>query len=474
MLKNILLLFPLLLLLIKGYADDRPNIIFLFADDHSFYDVGAYGNSEVQTPNIDRLAREGTLFSHAYNMGSEQPAVCVPSRTMLQTGQTVWNTRQYNARQWAADGRFWSQILAAAGYNTYMTGKWHIPRVPPQDVYHTVRNRRPGMPNQTPAGYQRPSLPSQEDPWSPYDISFEGFWRGGKHWSEVMVDDFEIMLDDAVEKENPFFMFVAFNAPHDPRQAPREFVEMYPQETIRIPENYLPEYPYSEQIGSGRDLRDERLAPFPRTPYATRVQRSEFYAITTHMDHQIGRMLRALEAAGVKDNTWIVFSADHGLAVGQHGLMGKQNMYDHSLRVPFIVVGPGAPQGKVLRAPIYYQDVMPTVLELAQAEVPEHIEFNSILPLLRGQREASFYDAIYGAYMDYQRAVIHDDYKLIVYPEAQVLRLFNLVDDPYEIMDLAGEDGQQARIRDLMQRLQGLQKQFNDPLDLTQVFPDWF
>ncbi|MFU8849186.1 MAG: sulfatase-like hydrolase/transferase [Opitutales bacterium] len=472
--KLVLLIFSLVLLVIKGYADNRPNIIFLFADDHGYCDVGAYGNDEVHTPNIDRLAREGTRFSHAYNMGSWQPAVCIPSRTMLQTGQTLWNTRQYDAKQWVEDGRFWSQLLSAAGYNTYMTGKWHVPGVHPDVVYHTVRNRRPGMPNQTPAGYERPSLPSQVDPWSPYDISFEGFWRGGKHWSEVMVDDFEIFLEDAVQKEDPFFMFVAFNAPHDPRQAPREFVEMYPQENIRLPENYLPEYPYNEEIASGRDLRDERLAPFPRTPYATRVQRSEFYAIITHMDHQIGRMLRAVEAAGIKDNTWIVFSADHGLGVGQHGLMGKQNMYDHSLRVPFIIVGPGAPQGQILRAPIYVQDIMPTVLELAKVKVPEHVEFNSVLPLLRGQRETSHYDAIYGAYLDRQRAVIHDDYKLIAYPEAKVLRLYNLADDPHEIMDLAGEDGQQARIRDLVQRLQTLQQELNDPLDLAQAFPDWF
>ena len=474
MFKMIVLCFILKLLVIKGHADDRPNIIFLFADDHSYYDVGAYGNKEVQTPNIDHLARQGTLFSHAYNMGAWQPAVCIPSRTMLQTGLTVWNARQYNRNQWIEEGKFWPQLLSAAGYNTYMTGKWHVSGLHPDRVYQTVRNRRPGMPNQTPAGYNRPSIPSQEDPWSPYDTSFEGFWRGGKHWSEVMVDDFEIMLESAVAEEAPFFMFVAFSAPHDPRQSPREFVEMYPQENIRLPDNYLPEYPYNEEIGSGRELRDERLAPFPRTPYATRVQRSEFYAIITHMDHQIGRMLRALEAAGVKDNTWIVFSADHGLAVGQHGLMGKQNMYDHSLRVPFIIVGPGAPQGHILRAPIYLHDIMPTVLELANAEVPEHVEFNSVLPLLRGQREASFYNAIYGAYMDYQRAVIHDDYKLIAYPEAQVLRLYNLVDDPHEIMDLAGDDAHQARIRDLMQRLQKLQQELNDPLDLAIAFPGWF
>jgi arylsulfatase A-like enzyme len=470
-----IILFALFFMGAKGRANDRPNIIFFLADDHSYYDIGAYGNDEVHTPNIDHLARQGTLFRHAYNMGSYSPAVCVPSRTMLQTGQSVWNAREYDVGRWIEEGRFWPQILSAAGYKTYMTGKWHVGGLAAADVYQSVRNQRPGMPpNQTSAVYNRPSLPSQEDPWSPYDPSFEGFWSGGKHWSEVMVDDFEIMLDHAVGEGAPFFMFVSFNAPHDPRQAPREFVEMYPQQNIRLPENYLPEYPYNEQMASGRTLRDERLAPFPRTPYATRVQRSEYYAIITHMDHQIGRMLRALEAAGVKDNTWIVFSADHGLAVGQHGLMGKQNMYDHSLRVPFIIAGPGAPQGQIHRAPIYLQDVMPTVLELANADVPDYVEFNSLLPFLRGQRETSYYDAIYGAYRDYQRAVIHDDYKLIAYPEAKVLRLYNLADDPYEINDLADNDSQQERIRDLMRRLQSLQKQFNDPLDLATAFPDWF
>ena len=117
---------------------------------------------------------------------------------------------------------------------------------------------------------------------------------------------------------------------------------------------------------------------------------------------------------------------------------------------------------------------MPTVLELANAEVPEHVEFNSLLPLLRGERETSSYDAIYGAYTQRQRAVIHEDYKLIAYPEAKALLLFNLADDPYEIIDLADDEGQQQRIHDLMQRLQNLQQQFNDPLDLTEVFPDWF
>ena len=454
-------------------ADERPNIIFIFSDDHSFYDAGAYGNDEVATPNLDRLAEQGATFTHAYNMGSYSPAVCIASRTMLLSGKSLWEADRHDRQEFREAGQYWPQLLSEAGYRTYMTGKWHVPNVPVNEVFDVVRNERPGMPNQTDAGYQRPGLPSADDPWSPYDIRFEGFWQGGKHWSEVLVDDTEAMLEDAQSHDAPFFMYLCFNAPHDPRQSPREFVQMYPQQDVRIPENYLPEYPYNEAIGSGRDLRDERLAPFPRTPFATRVQRQEYYAIITHMDHQIGRILRAVEAADLEGETWIIYSSDHGLAVGQHGLMGKQNMYDHSLRVPFIVTGPGVEAGQRVEEPIYLQDVMPTVLELAGADVPDAVQYHSVLPLLDG--EASPYDAIYGAYLeDRQRAIVADGYKLILYPRAERVRLFNLADDPYEMHDLSDDEDQAPRIRRLMSRLVELQQEMGDELDLEQAFPQWF
>ena len=119
-------------------------------------------------------------------------------------------------------------------------------------------------------------------------------------------------------------------------------------------------YPYKDKIRCPHSLRDEKLAPMPRTEHAIKVNRQEYYAIITHMDVQIGRILDSLEESGLADSTYVFYSADHGLGVGHHGLLGKQNLYEHSTRVPFIVQGPGIPKGKQIEAPIYLQDVMPT------------------------------------------------------------------------------------------------------------------
>ena len=114
-------------------------------------------------------------------------------------------------------------------------------------------------------------------------------------------------------------------------------------------------------------MRDEDLAPFPRTAFAVQTHRREYYAAVTHLDAQIGRILDALEKSPAAANTYVFFTADHGLSCGEHGLMGKQNLYDASVRVPFIVAGPGVPAGKKIDAPVYLQDAMPTVLKLAGA-----------------------------------------------------------------------------------------------------------
>jgi choline-sulfatase len=326
------------------------------------------------------------------------------------------------------------------------------------------------MPNQTPAGYNRPPS-SGPDSWSPSDPRFEGYWRGGRHWSEVLGDDAVQFLRQAAGREQAFFMYLAFNAPHDPRQSPAEFVDRYPLDHVSMPVNFLPEYPYKEAIGCGVDLRDEKLAPFPRTEHAVKVNRQEYYAIITHMDEQIGRILAALAESGKEEETYIFFTADHGLAVGQHGLMGKQNMYDHSVRVPFIVVGPGVAAGEENSTPIYLQDVMPTTLELAGVARPAHVQFQSLGPLLRGEA-ARPYDAMYGAYLQLQRMVTMDGFKLIVYPRAKRLRLYNLKDDPFETQDLAEDAAHRDTVRRLFSRLLELQEEMDDALDLRGTFPD--
>ena len=167
-------------------------------------------------------------------------------------------------------------------------------------------------------------------------------------------------------------------------------------------------------------LRDESLAPFPRTEYAVKVNRQEYYAIITHMDAQIGRILDKLKETGQDENTYIFFSADHGLAVGQHGLLGKQNMYDQSLRPPMIVVGPKVPKGRKKIWLVYLQDIMPTAIEYAGGQVPAYVEFNSLKSFIEGEQSQSNYPEVYGAYMDLQRMIRIDDYKLIVYPYAGV------------------------------------------------------
>ncbi|MCA9044382.1 MAG: sulfatase-like hydrolase/transferase, partial [Planctomycetaceae bacterium] len=265
-------------------------------------------------------------------------------------------------------------------------------------------------------------------------------------------------------------MYIAFNAPHDPRQAPRDYLAKYPAEKMAVPVNFQPQYPYCNEIGCSPKLRDEHLMPFPRTEFATKVHRREYFALITHLDAQIGRILDALEKSGKADNTWIVFTADHGLAVGQHGLVGKQNMYDHSVRVPFIVVGPGVDAGKKIDSHIYLQDVMPTTLELADVEKPDHVEFESLLPLLRGETN-EHYEATYGAYLAVQRMVTYDGYKLILYPQAKVWRLYNVAEDPHELHDLAEQPESLPVAKTLFEQLLRLQESTGDQLDLRETFP---
>lgn len=450
-----------------GFAAEQsaktPNLLFIFADDQTYEAINALGRGEVHTPNLNRLVRNGVTFTHAYNMGAWHGAVCVASRTMLNTGRFLWEAKGIEPKlgEEAKAGRLWSQYMREAGYDTYFSGKWHV-KIKPNEVFGHVVHERPGMPNQTGAGYNRP-IEGEPDPWSPYDPKFEGYWKGGKHWSEVLGDDGVAYLEQAAQNEAPFFMYLAFNAPHDPRQSPKEYVDMYPPEEIDVPENFMPEYPYKDAMGCGKSLRDEKLAPFPRTEYAIKVNRQEYYAIITHMDAQVGRILDALEKTGKAENTYIFFTADHGLAVGHHGLMGKQNMYDHSVRAPLMVCGPGIPENELIDVPVYLQDIMPTTLELAGVDIPEQVQFKSLMPLIDKRRKEN-YGAIYGAYMDLQRMVTDDNFKLIWYPKIDKYLLFNLQKDPLEVQDLSGNGRYAKRLEDMKAKLHALQKEMNDPL----------
>ncbi len=452
--------------------ESKPNILFIFADDQAYNTIYALGNHEIITPALDKLSTDGVTFTHAYNMGAWHGAVCVASRTMLNTGSFVWKAykNEQKLEQLARERKLWSQLMEDAGYETYFSGKWHV-KISPDSIFNHVRHIRPGMPKDTPEGYHRP-VEGLEDKWSPYDTTFGGFWQGGRHWSEVVADDALAFFEIAAKSDKPFFMYLAFNAPHDPRQSPKEYVDMYPLENISTPRTYMPEYPYMGKIGYDQNLRDERLAPYPRTEYAVKVNRQEYYAIITHMDAQIEKILNALEASGKKDNTCIFFTADHGLACGNHGLMGKQNMYDHSIRSPLIVAGPDIPKNQKNKADVYLQDIMATSLELAGVEKPDYVEFNSFLDLIQTDSETSHYASIYGCYTNAQRMIRKGAYKLIVYPEAETTLLFNLHDDPLEMNNLSGTAGTMDIEKALFKELSSLQFVMNDTVDIISVYPE--
>ena len=466
----------------------EPNILFIFADDQSYDTLGPHDDPLVQTPHLDQLARRGTQFTHCYNMGSWTGAVCVASRTMLNTGSTLWRAlekdgqlRMLRRKQSPSNpsqlNSMWGPRMRQLGYETYFTGKWHV-QADTAKLFAHVKHERPGMPPDTrkppfqEEGYHRP-VKGQPDTWSPYDKKFSGFWQGGRHWSEVLADDAIMFLQDAGKKSQqpqakPFFMYLAFNAPHDPRQSPKEFVDKYPLSKVQLPAPFYTRYPH-DTAGLTPTRRDESLAPYPRTEYAVKVNRQEYYAIITHLDEQIGRILAEVKKQGFEKNTWIIYTADHGLSCGHHGLMGKQNMYDHSLRAPFILVGPDAKVNSRTAEPIYVQDVMATCLDLAGDSQRAGIEFQSLLPILQGKK--SRYRSIYGAFMDTQRMIKQDGWKLILYPELKVTLLYNLNQDPQELKNLAGDATQLPRMRKMFSQLQQLQEDYDDQLDLAAVYP---
>jgi len=472
----------------------KPNIVFVFADDMTYTAINALGNNEIQTPNLNKLVKNGTTFTHTYNMGAWNGAVCAASRAMIISGRSVWDANGYRQVWKRGKGmdKSWGKLMQSAGYDTYMTGKWHVD-APADSIFQNVVHIRPGMPRDAwshqstvpfinkmieggatekeirAIGYNRPK-DENDTLWNATNKDFGGFWQDGKHWSEVLKDDALGFIDQTNSSDKPFFMYLAFNAPHDPRQAPQKYLDMYPLENISIPKSYLPMYPFKDSIGNGQDLRDEALAPFPRTEYAIKVHTKEYYALITHLDEQIGGILDGLEASGKMDNTYIIFTSDHGLAMGRHGLLGKQTQFDHSIRPPFMIVGPGIPKDNKVGADIYLQDAMATSLEIAEIEKPDYVYFNSVLDLANGSRTQSHYDAIYNGYIKFQRMIRKDGFKLIVYPKLNKVLLFNMENDPEEMNDLAKHPEHREKVKLLFDDLLVLQKDLRDHLDLTDVY----
>ncbi len=409
----------------------RPNVLFLLTDDQRQDTISALSNPNIQTPNLDTLVRSGVTFTNAYCMGGFSAAVCLPSRMMIQRGCS-WFTVQKQQPGYP----HLAKTMNEAGYLTYHLGKrGNEDTASHQSYQHNY--------------YVEPNDDAERKAAQPFRRTADRVIGFLDQWK-------------AEPKRKPFFMYLADPSPHDPRLAPPEYLARYDAARLPLPPNFLPYHPFD----NGEMLiRDERLAPWPRTEAEIRRHLRDYYAVITHMDEQIGRVLAKLKSIGEYDNTLIVFTSDQGIAIGSHGLMGKQNLYEHSMRSGLIVSGPGIPKGRKTDAFAYLFDIYPTLCDLVGTKAPESLEGRSLAPVLRGRR-ASVRDTVFLAYRGVQRAVRRGPWKLIRYPEIDRTQLFNLAADPFETKDLAGAPEQKARIAEMMALLVAEQKRYGDVLPL--------
>ncbi len=476
-----------LALLPFSLAAAPPNFLFIIADDMDTYAVNAYRNSEpaekdaegkaygIDTPNIDRLAREGMLFHQARLMGADMAAVCTPSRTCIMTGKGTWRRLEGVTAADTLPGVFNRGLRegkAPLPYATYRTCKQGNSFPMANKEFSVVKDAT-----------KRGNTDSNGSEWhGDAALDFLADWQG-KHRPEG----------------KPFLMYLGFSHPHDTRMARTD-----PDLTGRygcvntedpgglilnpkappLPLNHLsctletyPAHPFDH---GDLNVRDEKNVPGMLAYRTAPVVRNEIgrnFACVDWMDRQIGRVLARLEdpdgdgdkSDSILANTYIVFTSDHGIAIGRHGLQGKQNLYEHSWRVPYIVRGPGIAAGTQSDALIYLHDSFPTLCDLAGIDLPATIseaDGKSFRHVLEGS-SAKHRDALYGLYAGGKkpgiRAVTDGRFKLITYDigkgAPKVTQMFDLKENPFELLprhgvenlaDLPAHAAERKRLEELL------------------------
>ncbi len=346
-----LLLAPLGTLPAADAAPARPNILFIFADDQRADTIAALGNPAIKTPHLDRLVRSGVAFNRAYMQGGLNGATCVPSRAMLLSGRNLFHIDEKLMRD-----STWPEAFGQAGYTTFVSGKWHNGDASLARSFQHARSMfTGGMTN-----------PMQAKLRNVVDGKVGEAKPTPHHACQVFADETIRFLQE--HKDGPFFAYLPFDGPHDPHIVPDEFPIHYAADQIPLPPNFLPQHPWDN---GEMTIRDEQLLRWPRPPEKVRAMLADYYRYVSFLDAQIGRVLAALDASPFAKNTLVVFAADSGVARGSHGLIGKQNVYEHSMRVPLLISGPGIAAGQRTDALCYLFDVLPTLGQLCGVSGPK-------------------------------------------------------------------------------------------------------
>ena len=446
-------------------AADRPNIILIVSDDQRPDTIAALGNMVIRTPNLDRLVREGTAFTRA-TCGNP---ICTPSRAEILSGCSSFRSGVIDfGKPIDPELPLMARWFSDAGYRTSYVGKWHNDGAPIDRGYSKTNGLYRGGGRK----WYKPQVDWFGRPVTGYrgwifqsDDGMKYPERGVGLTSDIS----EKFADAAIElleqrADKPFFIHVNFTAPHDPLMVDPTFGKMYDAAKMPLPKNFATEHSFDHGNFEGRD---EKLFAWPRTPEETRGELAAYYAVISHMDAQIGRVLKALEDSGELENTVIVFSSDHGLGVGSHGLRGKQSMYEHTIGVPLVMSGPGISKGTRLSTQCYLRDLFPTLCDLAGIVGPgERIDGRSLQPALRGEKK-QIHPFIVGYFRNFQRMVRDTNWKYIEYPAIDRKQLFHLSEDPDELHDLSDDPKHLTTKIKLAATLHRWMKENGDPLSAS-------
>ena len=385
----------------------------------------------------------------------------MPSRAMIHSGRTLFHLND-NGSSIPEEHSLLGEELQKQGYNCCGIGKWHnSPRSFARsfnsggEIFFGGMWDHWNVPacNYDPEGKYDYAVPYISDAFHSRELTevVSDHISPGKH-SSTLFSDFATDWLKNYKDEKPFFLYTAFMAPHDPRTMPEEFLRMYDPEKLEIPPNFQGEHLFDYGV---RDVRDEVLAPYPRTEAEVRQHLAEYYGMISHLDYEIGRILETLKEKGEYENTIIVLAGDNGLALGQHGLFGKQSAYEHSVRVPLIFCGPGIHSHVTDDRPCYLLDIGPTLLDLLDLPAQEGAEGISLKAPLTGSGENKVRETLYFVYADLLRAVKKDGFKLVEYASeyGRHTQLFCLKEDPYETTDLSRHPSYAPKIEELRESL---------------------
>ncbi len=441
-------------------ATPRPNILFLLTDDQRWDTLSCAGNPHLETPHLDRLAKEGARFTQALVTVS----LCCPSRATLLTGKHAHIhgvlTNEPDLDSWSQH-RLFPELLQEAGYETAFFGKWHLPRDPKQPVPgfdHWVSFRGQG-------NYENETLDVNGKPEVARGFVSDALTKRAKAWIEQ-------------ERTQPFFVMLSLKNCHAPFRPPKRHLLSLDSKIVELPGSVQP----GEFLPARVRRFQSRQAESTQYQEALRAEYCRYLELVLSVDESVGTLLETLENSGLTQNTAVIFTSDNGYLWGEHGVYYKSLTYEPSLRVPLLIRAPGdVPPNRRIDGTVLNLDLAPTLLELAGVPIPEDMQGTSLTPLWRTSdqewRPETFHHAPFrgsGGTIPKDLSLRRSDFKYILMRTDNRVDelLFHLAADPAELRNLSADKTYEATLQEFREGLRNTLTTIEAPVAWASVIPN--